>query len=198
MATGRDNPFGFAVWDKLIRANLYAVPTAPTIAIYHNDIVVHGGAHLATSRGYLPIIEDAQVPDGYPSLLGSVVAIFDENMDPVKYIAVAEAGDTVVAGYVMVADSPEQLFVAQEDSVTNAITLTEGGQNANLISVALCAGNSTTGISTQEIDSDTAATTAALNLKIVRPHPFDTPTSDYCRYVVTINEHHYGDTIAGL
>ncbi|MEA2066545.1 MAG: hypothetical protein U9O65_05545 [Thermotogota bacterium] len=199
MATGLDRPFGFEVWDELIRSNLYAVPTAPTIGIYHNDIVRHGGAHLSTAKGgHLPIVEDGAVPDGNAALLGTVLAIFDENMDPVSRIIPAETGDSTVAGYVMVADSPDQLFVAQEDSDSNAITLTEGGQNADLVSVALCAGTATTGISTQEIDSDTAGTGAALNLKIVRPHPKDTPTEDYCRYIVQINEHYYGDTMAGL
>ncbi len=192
-----DRPFGFEVWDELIRSNLYAVVTLPTIGIYHNDIVRHGGAHLSTKKGYLPIIEDSAVPDGHPGLLGSVLAIFDEDMDPVSRIIPDEAGDDVVAGYVMVADSPDQFFVVQEDSVANAITLTEGGQNVDLISVAICAGNATTGISTQELDSSTTVNTV-LQLKIVRPHPEDTPTEDHCRYIVQINEHYYGDTIAGI
>jgi hypothetical protein len=199
MATGNDAAFGFAVWDKLIRANLYAVNTAPTINIYHNDLVVAGGANVITTKGGpLMDIADAAVPDGNPGILGSVLAIFDENMDPVKRIVAAEAGDSTVAGYVLVADSPDQLFLAQEDSGGNAITLTEGSMNADIVSQALCAGNSTTGRSLQEIDSDTAANTAALQVKIMMPHYLDTPGSDYCRYIVQINEHYYGDTIAGI
>lgn len=200
MATGKDAAFGFAIWDELIRATLYAVITAPTINIYHQDIVRHGGTHLVTARGGgLPTIEDGSVPDDNPALLGSVVEIFDENMDPVKRIVAGEAGDSTVAGYVMVADSPNQLFVAQEDKEVNAITATEGGQNANIISGTLCAGNAVTGISLQEINSDTAATTAALNVKLVRPHPLDTIAADFCRYIVLINEHYYGpNTVAGL
>ena len=199
MATGRDNAFGFAVWDELIRANLYAVVTAPTIGIYHNDVVVHGGAHIITKAGGpLAIIEDGAVPDGNPAILGAVLSVFDENMDPIKNIIPARVGDGTVAGFVLVADSPDQLFVAQEDSAVNAITLAEGGQNANIISAALCAGNTVTGISTQEIDSDSAGTAAALQVKLVRPHPKDTPAADYCRYIVQLNEHYYGDTIAGL
>ena len=197
MAPGKDAAVGFAVWDKLIRQNLYAVVTLPTVGIYLNDTVVHGAAHLATAKGgYLAIVEDANNPDGNPSLLGGVTAIFDEDMDPIKYIVALRAGDDVVAGYVMVADSPDQLFVAQEDSDSNAITLTEGGQNANIVTAS--AGSSVTGISKQEINSNTAAATAALNVKLVRPHPLDTPTEDYCRYVVQLNEHYYGDTMAGI
>lgn len=197
MATGTDAAFGFAVWDKLIRSTLYAVVTAPTINIYHNDIVVHGGAHLATRFGGLPVILDSAVPDGVAGLVGSVLSIFDENMDPVKRIVAAETGDGTVAGYVMVADSPDQLFVAQEDSGGNAITATEGGQNADIVSQTLCAGTATTGISLMEIDSD-STTNTTLQLKLIAPHPLDTITEDYCRYIVQINEHYYGDTLAGI
>jgi len=195
MATGNDAAFGCAVWGELLRARLYAVQTAPTIAIYHQQIVKHGATSVATRYGNLPIIEDGSDPAGDAGLLGATVAVFDENMFPVKYIAASEAGDGTVAGYVMVADHPDQLFVMQEDSDGNAITATEMGQNADYVTGT---GSSTTGLAAQEIDSDSAATAAALNLKLHFAHPDDTATENYCRYIVTINEHYYGDTIAGL
>jgi len=196
MATGRDAAFGFAIWDKVIRQGLYAVPASTVINVYHQDIVIHGGAHLATARGgYLPIIRTSAVPDGVAGLLGSVTAIFDEDMDPVKYIAATEAGDAVVAGYIMVADSPDQLFVCQDNAT---IALASGGMNANIVSQTICAGTAATGISLQEINATGVAETAALNLKIVRPHPLDTAAAAYCRYIVQINEHYYGDTMAGI
>ena len=201
MATGKDAAFGFAVWDKLIRANLYAVNTAPTINVSIGDVVLHGGAHIITAKGGpLADILDSAVPDGNPGILGAVISVFDENMDLItgKYIAAGRVGDSTVAGYVMVADSPGQLFVVQEDSTGNAIELAEGGFNCNIISATLCAPNTVTGISTQELDSDSAAATAALQCKIVRPHPLDTPAADYCRYIVQLNEHYYGDTMAGI
>jgi hypothetical protein len=196
-----DRPFGFQPYGPILRQNLYCVITAPTINIYHNDVVVAGGVNTNTPHGYMMAIEDGAVPDGNPGILGSVTSIFDEKMDPVKYIAATEAGNSVIAGYVMVADSPNQLFIAQEDAVTNAIDLDEGSMNANIISATLCAGNSSTGISTQEIDSDTAATTAALQVKMLRPHEADTPGDDAdigCRYICQLNEHYFGDSIAGL
>lgn len=196
-----DRPFGFQPYGPILRTNLYCVITAPTINVFHNDLVVAGGVNTSTPHGYMMAIEDAQVPDGYAGILGSVVAVFDENMDPVKYIAAEEAGNGTIAGYVMVADSPDQLYIAQEDAVTNAITAAEGSMNANIISVALCAGTNKTGISTQEIDSDTAANTAALQVKLLRPHEADTPADNDdvgCRYICQINEHYWGDTIAGI
>jgi hypothetical protein len=199
-----DNPMGFQVYGECLRQRLYAVTTAPTISVYHGDIVMHGGAALATKFGTLPIIEDGAVPDGVANtqkLLGAVTAVFDENMDPVLYIAAAEAGDSTVAGYVLVADHPDQLFIAQEDGVTNAIDLAEVGQNCDIVSVTLCAGNSNTGISTQEIDSDTAGATAALDVKLHFPHPDDTVGDDtncHARWIVSINTHFFDGFNAGL
>lgn len=195
-----DAAFGFKPWGNVLRAQLYAVNTAPTIHIYHYDLVVAGGAIVSTPHGYMMDIKDDAVPDGEAAILGSVLGIFDENMDPVNYIAAAEAGNSTIAGYVLVADHPQQMFIAQEDSDGNAIELAEGGMNANVVAATLCAGDTNTGISTMEIDSDSAATTAALQVKLYQPHPDDTPATDtyWCRWICTVNEHYWGDTIAGV
>lgn len=195
-----DRPFGFQPYGPVLRAQLYAVNTAPTINVYHNDLVRAGGSFVSTPSGYLLMIEDGSVPDGEANILGSVLAVFDEKFDPVSYIAAGETGNGTIAGYVMVADHPDQLFIAQEDADSNAIDLAEGGMNADIVSVALCAGDTTTGISKQEIDSSSAAVTAALNVKLLHPHFADTPAVDSdvgCRYVVLINEHHYKAAVAG-
>jgi hypothetical protein len=89
------------------------------------------------------------------------------------------------------------MFIAQEDGDTNAIDLAECGQNADIICPTLCAGDSNTGISKQEIDSTSAATTAALQLRLVKPHEDDTPADDTnanARWIVTINEHFFNST----
>jgi len=198
-----DSPMGFQVYGECLRERLYAVQTAPVIGVYHGDIVLHGGTALATKFGALPIIEDGAVPDGTANtqkILGAVTAIFDENMLPVKRIVPTTVGDAAVAGYVLVADHPNQLFIAQEDGVTNAIDLDEMGLNADIISVALCAGDAYTGRSKQMIDSDTAAATAALDVKLHFPHPDDTADVDatpYVRWVCQINTHFYDSFNAG-
>jgi len=196
-----DAAFGFKPYGNILRAQLYAVNTAPTIAFYHHDVVVAGGAIVSTPHGYMMDIEDGSVIDGNSAaLLGSIVGIFDENMDPAYYIAVGETGNSTIAGYVLVADHPQQMFIAQEDADGNAIDLAEGGMNADIIPPALNAGNTNTGISKQEIDSDTANTTASLHVKLYQPHPDDTPATDtyWCRWICQINTHYWGDTIAGL
>lgn len=197
-----DAPFGFVPYGAVLRVQRYAVNTAPTINVCVGDLVVAGGAIVSTPKGYLGDIADAAVPDGAAALLGSVVAIEDEDGAPLSYIAATRAGNGTIAGYVMVADHPSQLFLAQEDGGTNAIDLAEGQMNADIICAALCApGDTTYPRSTQQIDSDTAATTAALQVKLIRPHEDDTPANDtncYCRWVCTINEHFYDGTIAGV
>ena len=189
-----DSPSGFQVWGECLRERYYAVNTAPTINVCIGDVVMHGGTAVATAKmGTLPIIEDGAVPDGVADtqkLLGVVTAVFDEDMVPVKYIAATEAGDSTVAGYVLVADHPDQLFVVQEDGTTAAIDLADVGQNVDIQSAALCAPNTTTGLSTQEIASDTVAATAALDVKLHFPHPDDTVGDDtncHCRWICSIN-----------
>ena len=196
-----DFAFGFIPFGPILRSRIYAVLTAPTINVCINDIVMHGGIGTSTPKGYKNAIEDGAVPDGSANLLGGVLAVFDENMYPLQYIAPARVGDGTIAGYVLIADHPQQLYLAQEDGTTNAIDLADMGQNANIVSATLCAPNSITYLGTQEIASDTVATTAALNVKLVEPHMDDTPGDDanpYARWIVTINEHHYGDNLAGL
>jgi len=192
-----DAAFGFQPYGNVLRASLYAVITAPTIYIFHNDIVVHGSVGVATPYGHLPAIEDGSVPDSDTHILGSVLAVFDENMFPVAYIAPAEAGNGTIAGYVLVADHPDQLFIAQEDGETNAIDSAEIGQNVDLIAGTLCAGNTYTGIGKMELDSNTAATTAALQFRIIKPHEDDTIENDtyhYARWIVAVNEHFFNST----
>ena len=193
-----DAAFGFQPYGNVLRAQLYAVLTAPTVYIFHNDIVVHGGTGASTPIGYLPVIEDGSVPDSDPFILGSVLEVFDENMMPVAYIAPAEVGNGTIAGYVLVADHPDQLFIAQEDGDGNAIDVAEMGNNCDLIAGTLCAGNTNTGCGKMELDSDSAGAAAALQFKLIRPHEDDTIAVDatpYNRWIVQVNEHFYHDVV---
>lgn len=196
-----DAAFGFQPYDCVLRANLYAVATAPTINIMQFDWVVHGGTGVSTPLGYLPIIEDGSVPDSDSHGLGSVLSCYDENYEPVSYIEAAETGNGTIAGYVLVADHPDQMFIAQEDGEGNAIAITAMGLNIDLIAGTLCAGNTDTGMSLMELDSDSAANTEALQFRLVKPYEDDTPgddTNHYARWVVVPNEHFYRATQAGL
>jgi len=196
-----DNAFGFACYGPVLRASMYVVQTAPTIAFYHNDMVhmtTGGGVAILTPHlGYMPKVADDAVLAAGDFLLGSVQAVFDEDMNPINYMAVGRVGNGTIAGYLLIADDPQQLFVAQEDSTGNAITytVTEGQCNAEVFPPALNAGNTTTGVSKQEIDSSSAANTSTLMLRVLRAHPDDTPATDtyWCRYICMINTHQYGN-----
>lgn len=193
----KDAAFGFQPYGNVLRATLYAVITAPTIYVFHNDIVVHGGTIVSTPIGYLPAIEDGSVPDSDTHILGSVLEVFDEDMMPLAYISPSRAGNGTIAGYVLVADHPDQLFIAQEDGEANAIDLAEAGQNIDLIAGTLCLGDTNTGVSLMELDSDSAATTAALQFRLIKPHEDDTPADDtnhYARWIVAVNEHFFNST----
>jgi hypothetical protein len=199
-----DAPSGFSVYGECLRERLYAVNTEPVIGFYVGDCVMHGGSAVATKFGTIPILEDGAVVDGVANtqkLVGVVTACFDEYMDPVKYIAATEAGDGTVAGFVLVADHPMQLFMCQEDGTTNAIDLDDVGQNVDIVSATNNEGNANTGLSTQELASNTVAATAALDVKLQFPHPDDTVGNDtncHARWIVSINTHFYDSFNAGL
>ena len=97
-----DWAFGFEPYEKLLGCHYYAVVTAPVINYYHGDLVGAEGAVLLTPKmGYLPQVYDDGVIDGNDNILGAVIAIFDENFDPVKYIAATDAGNSTIAGYLL-------------------------------------------------------------------------------------------------
>jgi hypothetical protein len=77
------------------------------------------------------------------------------------------------------------LYSIQEDSVGNAMPVTDASLNANVI---VGAGNTITGLSGMELDSTSAADTNTLQLRI---HGIDTTLGnglgDYCRWIVSIN-----------
>ena len=189
-----DAPFGFKPWGEVLRANIYGVITAPTINVMTQDMV-HGGIDsVASARlGQIPAIEDANIipatPGGTAKIMGAVLACFDENMVPCPYIAAGEVGDGTVAGYVLLADHPDQMFYAQEDGDTAAIVAADLMLNFDIYSPALSLGTTSTGISLQEIDSNSHNTTVTIALKLfgmAYPNQ-DTVGSAGCRWICQVN-----------
>lgn len=92
-----------------------------------------------------------------------------------------------------VIDDPNQLFLIQADEDIEAADI---GKNADIV---VGSGSTTTGLSVNELDSSSIATTAALNLKIVGL--YDSPNNAFGNFavvVVKINEHLYGSAgVAG-
>jgi hypothetical protein len=88
-----------------------------------------------------------------------------------------------------VIDDPNQLFIIQADA---SVVQANIGKNADVIGTG---GSTTTGVSTMELNSNTIADTAALNLKIVGFYNVpDNEPGAFAVVVVKINEHLYGST----
>jgi len=184
---------GFRPWNEVLRARLYAVNTAPTINICLNDIVANDtvGGIVSPKLGLVGMVYDTAVLGDTPGdeflILGSVLACFDENMDPIQYIAATRVGDGTVAGYVLVADHPAQQFVA---NVGAALTATDMDLNYPIDGAALYAPQSTsTGISSQFIKVTNAAVTATIPIRLYgQAYPdVDVYSAAGCRMICGIN-----------
>jgi len=190
-----DRPMGLQVYGPLLRTGTYAIVTAPAVAVYHNAMVETVSTGIASKYGNWTSVIPENEGAAY-TIVGSVVAIFNEKMDPVKYIAASAVGDSTVAGYVEVADHPEQLFVAQEDSASSAVCgIADAGQNAEMAGTS---GNTSTGISTAEISTASVSATATYALQLLYPHPDDDNTLVNCRWICKINTHYTRTGIAGV
>jgi len=92
-----------------------------------------------------------------------------------------------------VLDDPNQMFLIQNDGTSAA---TDYGKNADIV---IGTGSTTTGVSANELDTSSIATTAALNLKVIGL--WDVPNNAVganAVVVVKINEHLYGSAgVAG-
>jgi hypothetical protein len=198
-----DRPHGFQVFRMLRRAGLYAVATAPTIAFSCGDMVQGENSGIACTKGngtMLQVYDTAVISttegDTRP-IYGAVISCFDENMSPILYIAAARVGDGTIAGYLLVADHPDQEFEAQADG---SIAAADIDLNHEITVVALNAPNTYTGISTMEIAAAGAAVTATIPLKMGRQaYPEqDVITAAGCRWIVQINPscHYWADGTA--
>lgn len=172
-----DSPHGFKPLGKLLRVTKYDVDVANTPTISHNDFVSQ-----ATDGNCLRLSSETLI-------LGSVVWIKGTDGVPLKHLP------TTTAATIGVADHPDQEFTCQ---VNGTYADTARAANANITDAA---GDSTTGISNQELDYGTIATTAALHVKINRLLvQLDNAVGADANVVVTINQHQrsHGDGSTGL
>jgi len=135
----------------------------------------------------------------------------DGRVDPIDAVTdnriLGVAAQTVASGSattVMVYDHPDQLFVIQDDSDTTNVAETNVGNHASPINLT---GSDTTDRSLTELDSSTAAASAAaagdLMLRIVRLHPVEdesyaSAAGSPRKWIVQINPffHHYASNTA--
>ena len=140
----------------------------------------------ADTLGQYPTIKLA----GTDPILGVVVG-FGNTPDIVADVTNLELeySPTSTANYVAVVDDPSVIFEIQEDSST-ALTADEVGLNASPTTES---GNTTTGLSTVEIDCTTEATTSTLSLRILRlVDRVDNELGANAKWEVLINNHALG------
>lgn len=114
-------------------------------------------------------------------LMGSVVGCYDSTKAPIGYLT----GTT--AGYVLVADDPDQLFLGQEDGDTSDLATTDVGQNVDVVSGT---GSTFRNRSGFQIDSSSVTTSTNAQLRIIAKYDrVNNDVGDYCKWIVKINYH---------
>lgn len=191
-----DAPFGIQPYEKIIHASMYAVVTSNSVAMAIGDSVEAVGTAITTAK--LGTIQACITEEtgAAASIIGGVLALFDHNMLPVNRIAVTTTGDGTVAGYALVADSPDQFYIAAEDGDTSSIQVADIGLNVDLVSThAAAAANNY--LSKMEIDSNTIANTATLAWKVLGVHPDDSISAagaagNHARFIIKLNTPYLG------
>jgi hypothetical protein len=145
--------------------NPYYVNAGYGTALFIGDPVdiVAGGSNAAAidvpGAGHFPIgtLPEIEASAAAAIMIGVIVsfAAVPTDLETVHSKASTE-------GVAMVCDDPDVIFEIQSDGTMAA---TEMGLNASII---VAAGDATTGLSGVELDSTTEATTAGLELKILR------------------------------
>lgn len=185
--SNKDAPFGFKPHGPLLGAEWYPIATAYGTAVFVGDWVeiTNTGLVCKALGGDTRMSIEIDATGAAGDELGAVLEIMDSNGDPLSYLPASTTGDGVVAGYALVADHPMQEYVVQEDGDTTPIAAASVGLNVAMISTHT--GDTNTGRSKQEIDSNTVNTTSTLALRILRSYRDDIVASAYCRWIVMPN-----------
>lgn len=148
------------------------------VAAFQNDLVKLTGTVDAT--GKIPVVAQSAAGDASIGVIASFIPTFsDEGTLTQNYRPASTAMDALVYW------GQDVLYVMQEDSVGNAIEITEAGLNCNVI---VGSGDTITGTSGMELDSTSAASTSTLNMRL--HHVYDEPDNalgDNAKWVVSIN-----------
>ena len=155
----------------------------------------------AIFQGDLVTLKDGYILQFDPASHTAAVGVFngcfynDPTTQKPTFINYYPGSINITQGKILaeVLDDPSQMFILQNDG-TSAVT--DYGKNADIV---IGTGNTVTGLSANELDTSTIATTAALNLKIIGL--WDVPNNEVganAVVVVKINEHLYGSAgVAG-
>lgn len=162
-----------------IQAQLYPITLAYGTSLFRGDPV------LMTTAGTVEIGSTTIV-------LGAAIGFFDENLVPINYYV----GSTATQCYALVADSPDQEFVIQDDGDGGALAITDMFGNGTLTTGT---GSSVTGESRYELDSSSVDDTAAKTWKVLRLHRVQgNAFGEHAKLVVKPNNHQKSVGIVGV
>ena len=186
-----DNAFGLRAAKKMDgsawtgAANEYYITTSITTASYVGSLVKLAGG--GTADGIPTVSSEVAAGD----VVVGVIQGFDGTQDSNTYRAASEART------VWVCDDPTVLFEVQEDGVSTPIAAASIGLNAALASFT--SGSTSSGMSAIEIDSDSVATTATLDVQIRRLVPrADNVIGANAKWLVQLNNHQFVDGTTGV
>lgn len=165
-------------------ADVYSITDDYASDMFNNDPVVKvagGGIEIATtgSGNYV---------------LGSVSGFMDETGTPQCYYK----ADSTAGWTAIVTDSPDQLYVMQENTVSGVsdIALADRGRNIDLVTGT---GNTSTGLSKYEINPDTMSVETTGQMRIIRKsEEINNELGDDCNWVLKINYHQNSDNTEGI
>lgn len=183
-----------------IPKNSYYIPASYGTALFIGDPVVKTGtantANVLTSgklypAGSLPEINKATAGDGN-KITGVIIGF--EAIPSNLTLNYNTASTERVA---IVADSPLQEFMIQEETAGTALAVTSVCLNANVVFAE--SGSTSTGLSGVELDTSTPASDATYQLKILRL--LDAPENaigQHAKWRVKINNHTEANIVAGI
>lgn len=179
-----DFPRGLQPWGNLLRATEYKIAASYGTSLFIGDPVIATG----TDRN----VSIATAGTGN-KILGAILAIYDVNKVPIDYFVAS----TATAAYVLVADHPDQVFVAQGDGDTSYLDINDCNGNVNLIGGTGSTFNYRSGWELN--DSDTGGSTAGDQIRLVRPAeiPGNTVGIANCLWICRINNHQALQGIVG-
>ena len=167
---------------------VYNVPASDGTALYRGDPVIAAGS--ADAFGVPTAIRATAAGGAYIS--GVMVGVVNGPRAGASATVGLTQNSTVYRAastntYILVADDPNQLFVAEEDGLGGALAATNVSQNIDLISGT---GSTVTGLSGFLLDSSTANTTATLQCRLIELlRSPDNEIGTSAKWVVRINLH---------
>lgn len=172
---------GFQPWKAVKSTKLYQIAASYGTSLFKGDPLSRA------NTGYV-ITWTAGV-----DLVGVAVAFFDVNMNPIPYWVAS----TATKAFVLVADHPEQEFIAAEDADTSQLAQADVFLNVTPI---MGTGDATTGQSAAMIDSNTKNTTSSLGFRLIALAPtmgnavYSAALNPNPRWIVVPNDHQARDT----